>query len=180
MNGSESDSTGVVAPDRRTLVLEAFCATHGRAWTAFARARGLTPRQAEAVTEALRERLAACLEEVMGTAVPAAEAWRYLKEEIAAAAFAAPPPGPLWKEAVRAALERMRINLGIWVDEYGTYEAILGLPERQQEVIVLRYMLDLPSATIAEYLDTTVENVTALAYRGRNRLEQKLRRRSGR
>ncbi|MFJ8444368.1 RNA polymerase sigma factor [Kitasatospora griseola] len=179
-SGTGFSSIEVAVPGRQ-LVFEAFCKTHEAAWKAFALARGLTAKQAAKATGELRTRLWQCWDDVLRRPVPAAEAWKLLKEEIATATATATPqaaPAPAWKKAIRAALHRMKINMGVWIDEYGTYEAILALPERQQETIIMRFMLELPDEVIAEYLDSTVPNVRSNISHGCSRLEQKLKRRS--
>ncbi|WP_033216418.1 RNA polymerase sigma factor [Kitasatospora phosalacinea] len=170
----------VVGQRRDQLTFDAFCETHQRAWLAAARARRLSEEQSRAVVGALRHWLRGEWQMLLREPVPAAEAWKVLKVEIAAAVAAAEAnggagePQEQWRLAIRAAAHRMRLTMRIAEDASGIYAAILALPERQQDVVVLHYALDLPEETVADYLGSTMATVRSNARHARNRLREKL------
>ncbi|WP_404870037.1 RNA polymerase sigma factor [Kitasatospora griseola] len=174
---------GLAAPQRRDqLTFDAFCETHEQAWLAAARACRLSDEQAHAVVDAVRDWLWGDWQMLLREPAPAASAWRVLKEEISRAGLAATAdrdqhgPQDQWRVAIRTAMHRM--HMGFASDVLGTYEAILSLPERQQDVIILRYALDLRDETVAEYLDSTVVTVRSHARHAESRLKEKLARRN--
>ncbi|MGW4378924.1 RNA polymerase sigma factor [Kitasatospora sp. NPDC004531] len=184
----------MAAPQRRDqLTFDAFCETHEQAWLAAARACRLSEERAHAVVDAVRDWLWGDWQMLLREPAPAASAWRVLKEEIARAGLAesaehaesAEQAGPAgsdpedeWRAAIRTAMHRMRLTMEFAPDVNGTYEAILSLPERQQDVIILRYALDLRDETVAEYLDSTVVTVRSHARHATDRLKEKLARRN--
>ncbi|MFD8597313.1 RNA polymerase sigma factor [Kitasatospora sp. NPDC059646] len=176
---------GLMAPQRRDqLTFDAFCETHERAWLATARASRLSDEQARAVVDTVRDQLWGDWQLLLREPVPAASAWRVLKDRIAQADPAAAaadgehgPPEP-WRAAIGAVIDRMRLTLESAPDLHGVDEAIRSLPERQQDVVMLRFALDLPEETVADYLDSTVATVRSQARHARTRLGEKLGRRN--
>ncbi|MFJ5927381.1 RNA polymerase sigma factor [Kitasatospora sp. NPDC092948] len=177
---------GLAVPQRRDqLTFDAFCETHEQAWLAAARACRLSDEQAHAVVDAVRDWLWGDWQMLLREPAPAASAWKVLKDEIARAGTAATACGDdhgdhddqgQWRTAIRTAMHRMHMEFT--PDVPGAYEAILSLPERQQDVIILRYALDLRDETVAEYLDSTVVTVRSNARHAENRLKEKLTRRN--
>ncbi|MFI9785497.1 RNA polymerase sigma factor [Kitasatospora sp. NPDC051984] len=173
----------MAVPQRRDqLTFDAFCETHEQAWLGAARACRLSDEQAHAVVDAVRDWLWGDWQMLLREAAPAASAWKVLKDEIAKAGLAATATGDehwphdQWRVAIRTAMHRMRMEFT--PDVLGTYEAILSLPERQQDVIILRYALDLRDETVAEYLGSTVGTVRSNARHAEDRLKEKLARRN--
>lgn len=60
------------------------------------------------------------------------------------------------------------------LERHGLVAALVRLPRRQQEVVVLRYLADLPERAVAEQLGTTVGSVKQHAHRAMARLRQEL------
>ncbi|MFD7639133.1 RNA polymerase sigma factor [Kitasatospora sp. NPDC059795] len=175
----------MAVPQRRDqLTFDAFCETHEQAWLAAALACRLSEEQAHAVVDAVRDWLWGDWQMLLREPAPAASAWRVLKEEIARAGLAAKAPDSppdlqdQWRAAIRTAIHRMCLSREFDPDVHGTYEALLSLPERQQDVIILRYALDLRDETVAEYLDSTVVTVRSHARHATDRLKEKLARRN--
>jgi RNA polymerase sigma-70 factor (sigma-E family) len=60
------------------------------------------------------------------------------------------------------------------LERHGLVAALVKLPKRQREVVVLRYLADLPEAVVAEQLGTTVGSIKQHAHRATARLRQDL------
>lgn len=60
------------------------------------------------------------------------------------------------------------------LERYGLVAALRRLPRRQREVVVLRYLADLPEAEVAAQLRTSVGSVKTHAHRGLARLRAEL------
>jgi DNA-directed RNA polymerase specialized sigma24 family protein len=177
-----------VAPGSRPrLTFDAFCETHERAWAGFARARRLTKQEAERAVTLMREHLWETWDMALGEPIPASYAWSLLKEamavvtaeRVAISVFQPRVIERTWSEAVRAAADKMAFGMVTWGQQLGVYEAVLSLPERQRDVVILKYCLDLPDERIAEYLNSTQGTVRTIVRQARARLDAKLRRRSG-
>ncbi|MDT0414714.1 sigma factor-like helix-turn-helix DNA-binding protein [Streptomyces sp. DSM 41982] len=166
------------------VTFDAFCETHERAWSGFALARLREEGMAREVVARTRERVQLRWSWLMRQAVPALHAWGFLKEEIVAAlaehqVSADTAPAPDWVESVRGATVRA-LDLA---ESHGSHEelyaAIRRLSERRHDVIVLRYVLNLPDADIADYLNTTETTVRSTASQALNRLARILDGRQG-
>lgn len=64
--------------------------------------------------------------------------------------------------------------LGTALERYGLVESLRRLPRRQREVVVLRYIADLPERRVAEVLRTSVGTVKSQSHRGLARLRAEL------
>ncbi|QKW22372.1 hypothetical protein HUT16_27765 [Kitasatospora sp. NA04385] len=170
----------VVGQRRDQLTFNAFCETYERSWFATAQVRRLSEERARTVVDAVRHLLWGEWQLLLRAPEPAAEAWKVLKVEIARALAVAEAGGSTdepreqWRRAIRTAAERLRLTVRPGQDESGIYEAILSLPEDCQDVVVLRYVLELPEQTVAAYLGSTVGKVRSHARRAGERLQAKL------
>lgn len=70
---------------------------------------------------------------------------------------------PVWALPVDAPVELVELR-----------DALLAIPERQRVVIVLRYLLDLPDADIAESLGCSAATVRSIVHRGLRRMRKEL------
>ncbi|MGK5450981.1 RNA polymerase sigma factor [Streptomyces radiopugnans] len=153
------------APHRRmTLTFDAFHEYHHRVWLRYARTQVGSRTGAETVVEAACAHLLSHWSHVLEQESVPAYAWAVLKERIRewldrdgrapalaeTAAFDAACRGRLLEELLDgtdgadgfAALEN-----GLCL-----YTAIAELPERQHDIVVLRYVLGCPEEDVAEYL----------------------------
>lgn len=60
------------------------------------------------------------------------------------------------------------------LERYGLVQSLRRLPRRQREVVVLRYLADLPEREVASLLDTTVGSVKQHAHRALQRLRAEM------
>ncbi|MCX4744384.1 sigma-70 family RNA polymerase sigma factor [Kitasatospora sp. NBC_01287] len=176
--GPAVDSTGEGAASARLrLSYQVFCELHGRAWLAFARTRIGNLADAELVVAAMKEELAQQWPHALRHPTPAAYAWRLLKShlhqwawhqdevEVEATTFAA---------VIGRFKELAGDSLRSEEDQVGLYGSILALPDRQRDVVILRYVLDLDDLEIAAYLDHPVETVRSNLRHARERLARRL------
>ena len=63
---------------------------------------------------------------------------------------------------------------GLALERHGLVAALTRLPKRQREVVVLRYLADLPEQEVAEQLGTSVGSVKQHAHRATARLRRDL------
>lgn len=126
-------------PDRRLLLtFEAFRATHHHEWLRYARLRAGSPGEALQAVEAACSHLAANWPRVLEQPSVAAYAWAELKKHLAARS-----PSML-------------------------YATVSQLPERQYDVMVLRYALGYEDEQVARLLglgENTVRSLVRLATR---------------
>ena len=126
-------------PDRRLLLtFEAFRATHHREWMRYARLRAGNPVEAFKAVEATCGHLAANWSLALEQPSVAAYAWAILKRHLAARSTAK------------------------------LYASVSQLPERQYDVIVLRYALGYKDKQVARLLglrENTVRSLVRLATR---------------
>jgi RNA polymerase sigma-70 factor (ECF subfamily) len=72
-----------------------------------------------------------------------------------------------WRRARRAPLRVMPADLNASIpDRVDLHRALDGLSDRQREVVILRYLADLPEVTVAEALGCSVSTVKTHAARG--------------
>ncbi|MEV7026742.1 sigma factor-like helix-turn-helix DNA-binding protein [Kitasatospora sp. NPDC093558] len=142
---------------RLRLTFDAFCGTHEPAWTAFARTQ-VGPRgdAAALVVRRTREHLHHNWAFALRQEVPAAYAWRLLKEHLAAWLAAQGEPAAVQTAAMDAAIGAFCRRAGLrpqtLADQLALLGAILALPERQRDAVVLAHCLGLADAEAAEYL----------------------------
>jgi RNA polymerase sigma factor (sigma-70 family) len=72
-----------------------------------------------------------------------------------------------WRKAGRLPRRGLRSELSAPIpDRVDLYRALDGLPARQRQVVVLRFLADLPEVTVAEALGCSVSTVKTHAARG--------------
>jgi DNA-directed RNA polymerase specialized sigma24 family protein len=149
MTDAEQDDPddAAVAPDRGrrlTLTFEAFRATHHKEWLRYARLQTGSPAEARRVVDEACAHLAADWPHVLKQPSVGAYAWDVLKEHIGRRPPAAKSrPGDL-------------------------YVTVSRLPERQYDVMVLRYALGYEDERVARLLgvkENTVRSLVRLAKR---------------
>jgi RNA polymerase sigma factor (sigma-70 family) len=154
-------------PARRlSLTFDAFYDTHHQAWLRFAHLQVGSRAAAEQVVSHAATRLAENWAHVLRQETVQAYAWAVLKEHVAhwLGEHARPPAlveTAAFAAAVRRLLEVSRERFAVLESEIGLYAAISRLPERQYDVIVLRYVLGYPDSEVAGYLgmkDATVRS----------------------
>ncbi|MET8699697.1 sigma factor-like helix-turn-helix DNA-binding protein [Kitasatospora sp. NPDC004723] len=177
-----------VVGDRDRLTFDAFCDTHGRAWTGFARARLRDDAVAHTVVEIAKARVWQEWPRILREQIPPFHAWAILKEEIGACLAELMMNGeplptqthvPGWVQSVRTAAERAHHLLETEGSHEQLYAALRRLSERRHDVIVLRYLLGLPDDQIASYLGTTEANVRSTVRQALDRLAAALGGRRG-
>lgn len=140
--------TGVPAPPAYTLALRtgallvlgfrAFCLRNESRYVQYARARSLEPGRARAVVESVLQALVEQWPRIISSDRPASEAWKVLVPHVAAAA----------RDAEQARSGRGRDTMH------------KALPEKQADVVVLRYRMSLSAAETADLMGLEVPDVT--------------------
>ncbi|MFI9271298.1 sigma-70 family RNA polymerase sigma factor [Kitasatospora sp. NPDC052896] len=161
------------------LTFDAFCQTHERAWTGYARTQVGSVQDAARVVEATKGHLARNWPLVLRQEIPAAYAWRLLKEHVAAWITAFGRPSAL---AETAAFDYVVSRFGGRTDEslrtlpeqIGLCTAISELPERQHDMVVLKYLLDTDDQEIADYLGMSTATMRSHLRQARRRLAKAL------
>ncbi|MFI9274470.1 RNA polymerase sigma factor [Kitasatospora sp. NPDC052896] len=147
------------ADGRLLLTLQAFCETHERAWHGFALTQVGSDQDAALVVAGMKAHLRQRWALALRQEIPATYAWRLLKEHVAAWMLHTGRRQPALLESAVLDTVVRRLRAGRPGDGRrelpegrGLHTAILGLPERQHDVIVLRYVLDMDEEEIAQYL----------------------------
>ncbi|MFE2637775.1 sigma-70 family RNA polymerase sigma factor [Streptomyces scopuliridis] len=182
-----------VSPDgtdhRLALTFDAFDARHHTLWLRYAHTQVGSRAAAETVVDATCARLLGHWPHVLTQESVARYAWALLKEEVAwwlddhdrepalvdTAAFHA---------AVRKLLDHenhenhkkqeKHDQFDVLQREIRLYGAISRLPERQYDVVVLRYVLQVPDEEVAEYMGIEVATVRSHVRHARRRLARHL------
>ncbi|MFD8917844.1 RNA polymerase sigma factor [Streptomyces sp. NPDC059569] len=177
-HGPPVSSDGTV--HRLALTFDAFDARHHTLWLRYAHTQVGGRDAAETVVDATCARLLEHWPHVLTQESVARYAWALLKEEVAwwlddhdrepalvdTAAFHA---------AVRKLLDHeKRDQFDVLQREIGLYRAISRLPERQYDVVVLRYALQVPDEEVAEYMGIEVATVRSHVRHARRRLARDL------
>lgn len=160
--------------DRARTVFEAFYQRHQNTWRHYAFLHTADGRAAEKVADHLTRRLLNCWEEAISAESVERYAWalfkqeldRWLEERDAGSGFVR---ATAFERAVRAYAWNGGIELleeSLWL-----YRAITDLPERQHEVMVLRYVMHLGEEDIAETLGIASASVRSSLRHARNTLE---------
>jgi RNA polymerase sigma factor (sigma-70 family) len=167
-------------PGRRlVLTFEAFHDTYHRAWLRFAHLQVGDRAAAEAIVQDLCTQLACDWTHVLKQGSVQSYAWALLKEHVAfwlyehnrqvalveTAAFAA---------AITRMLRLTRERFAILEGEIGLYAAIARLPERQYDVIVLRYVLGYPDSEVGALLGVKEPTVRSHVRFAKRRLSAEL------
>ncbi|WP_181970574.1 sigma factor-like helix-turn-helix DNA-binding protein [Kitasatospora xanthocidica] len=169
-----NDTSGST-PGRLTLTFDAFCATHERAWTRFVRTQiGHRDGGPELIVAATKNHLQRNWAIALRQEIPAAYAWRLLKEHLAAWRAAQSEPVAVQTAALDAVIDHFRhqarISLENLPERIGLMTAILDLPEKQHDSVVLRYCLDLDDQQAADFLGTPVSTYRSNLRHARRRL----------
>ncbi|MFD7450399.1 sigma factor-like helix-turn-helix DNA-binding protein [Kitasatospora sp. NPDC059827] len=170
-----NDASGTTSGGREALTFDAFCATHERAWLGFVRTQvGHRDGGPELVVAATKEHLRRNWALALRQEIPAAYAWRLLKEHLAAWRAAQAEPVAVQTVAIDAVIDHFRrqarISLETLPERIGLMTAILELPERQHDSVVLRYCLDLDEEQVADFLGTPVATLRSNLRHARRRL----------
>lgn len=179
-----NESDWAVRPRRPQLTFDAFCTQHEPAWRAVASVHLPDQEAVEAAMERTKNILWQDWARMLRMPIPASHAWNVAKEQIGEALVvlhllgllnapsdnAPSDKAPEWDREVRNALTETGHELD---DESGWRElrhAVKGLSERRRDVVLLKFWLDLPDSTIAQYLDTTEANVRSTASQALDRI----------
>ncbi|MEV6977574.1 sigma factor-like helix-turn-helix DNA-binding protein [Kitasatospora sp. NPDC093806] len=165
------------APDgaRLRLTFEAFCDIHERAWAGFARTQvGAHHAAAELVVADMKQHLLRNWAFALRQEIPAAYAWRLLKEHIGSWLDTQSQPAAVQTAAMDAVIadfcRRARWSLENLPEQIGLLSAILGLPERQRDIMILTHCLDLDDDEAAAYLGTPTATLRSNRRHARRRL----------
>lgn len=169
--------------DRRRLLLsfDAFDASHHRLWLRYAHTQAGTREAAQSIVENACRHLLAHWEHALRQQSLTEYAWTVLKEHVAqwlgerglrpqlaeTAAF--------HTAARKALLHELRDEFAVLEGEIGLYAAIGRLPERQYDVIVLRYVLGCSEEEVAGYLGFETATVRSHIRYAKRRLARELR-----
>ncbi|QMU76640.1 sigma-70 family RNA polymerase sigma factor [Streptacidiphilus sp. PB12-B1b] len=170
-----------LAQRRETLTLNAFVTYHHKLWLRYATLQVVDGRQAAQLVRQVCEQLAQEWDEVLLKPSVPQYAWTVLKDHTAAwlGERSRTPVVPDTKE-FRDAISRLLLReatgeFDVLESELGLYGAIAELPERQYDVITLRYAFDMADHDIAATLGITAETVRSHAMRAKRRLAVKLK-----
>ncbi|MFI9363850.1 RNA polymerase sigma factor [Kitasatospora sp. NPDC053057] len=175
--GAERTAVLVESGPRLDLTYAAFCETHEPAWHALALTRIGSPADAVLVVEAVKADLARCWPQVLRFEEPAAYAWRLANRHVGDWVAADEPVEveAVTFAAVIGAFKQVADGLlHSEADEVRLYAAILELPDRQRDVVILRYLLGLHARVIAAYLGRPVATVHSNLRHARERLARRL------
>ncbi|WP_446039586.1 sigma-70 family RNA polymerase sigma factor [Streptomyces sp. SID1121] len=165
---------------RLALTFDAFAAHHHRLWLRYAHTQVGSRPVAETVVESACARLLEHWPHVLLQESVSQYAWAVLKEEVARRQDAHDGPPALVDTAAFDAAARKLLQHGtpdqftVLENEIGLYGAISRLPERQYDVVVLRYVLRVPDEVVAEYLGIEVPTVRSHVRHARRRLAREL------
>ncbi|GAA3001093.1 hypothetical protein GCM10010519_36870 [Streptomyces lactacystinicus] len=162
---------------RLGLAYAAFCETHEPAWHALALTRIGNRSDAELVVGAVKSDLARCWPQVLRFEEPAAYAWRLANRHVSDWVAAEEPvevEAVTFAAVIGAFKQVAKGLLHSEADEVRLYAAILELPDRQRDVVILRYLLGLHVKVIAAYLGRPVATVHSNLRHARERLARRL------
>ncbi|MFJ5226820.1 sigma factor-like helix-turn-helix DNA-binding protein [Streptomyces sp. NPDC088400] len=168
-------------PERRlALTFDAFDAHHHTLWLRYAHTQVGGRAAAETVVDTTCARLLEHWPHVLAQESVARYAWAVLKEEVARWLYEHDlQPVLVDTAAFHAAIRKLllyetRDQFAVLQGEVGLYAAISRLPERQYDVIVLRYVLHVPDEDVAEYMGIEVATVRSHVRHARRRLAKDL------
>ncbi|MDQ1035658.1 RNA polymerase sigma factor (sigma-70 family) [Streptomyces sp. V3I8] len=164
---------------RLMLTFDAFHAYHRKLWMRFAHTQVGSRAAAETVVDAACVRLRRTWPHVLLQDSVPRYAWTVLKEEVhrwLAERNLQPQVGDAaYLTAVqKLLLHEMRDELRVISQEIGLYTAIATLPERQYDVIMLRFLLGKEEAEVAEYLGIDAATVRSHIRHARRSLAKQL------
>ncbi|MBO1415180.1 RNA polymerase sigma factor [Streptomyces sp. FH025] len=184
--GGAAERGGAPGPERAAgegvgprpdLTYAVFCATHEPAWHTLALTRIGSQADAALVVQAVKADLARCWPQVLRFEEPAAYAWRLANRHIGDWVAAEEPVvvEAVTFAAVIGAFKHVADGLlHSEADEVRLYAAILELPDRQRDVVILRYLLGLHVRVIGAYLGRPVATVHSNLRHARERLARRL------
>jgi RNA polymerase sigma factor (sigma-70 family) len=164
---------------RLTLTFDAFHAYHRKLWMRYAHTQVGSSAAAETVVDAACVRLKKAWPHVLLQDSVPRYAWAVLKEEVhrwLADRDLRPQVGDAaYLSAVqKLLLHEMRDELRVISEEIGLYTAIATLPERQYDVVVLRFLLGKDDRETAEYLGIDAATVRSHIRHARRSLAKQL------
>jgi RNA polymerase sigma-70 factor (ECF subfamily) len=168
---------------RRRLMLsfDAFDASHHRLWLRYAHSQAGSREAAEGIVEAACRHLLAHWEHALRQPSLTEYAWTVLKEHVAGwLSERGLRPRLAATAAFHAAqrkvlLHELRDEFAVLEGEIGLYAAIGRLPERQYDVVVLRYVLGCSEEEIAGYLGFETAAVRSHLRYAKRKLARELR-----
>ncbi|MEV0778976.1 sigma factor-like helix-turn-helix DNA-binding protein [Streptomyces sp. NPDC050433] len=171
-------------PDARQgrlgLTFDAFHAYHRELWMRYAHTQVGGRPAAESVVDTACARLKRDWRHVLAQESVPQYAWAVLKEEVHRWLDARGlQPLLVGTAAFHAAVGKLllhgtRDEFAVLENELGLYGAIAGLPERQYDVIVLRFVLGGDEEQVAEYLGIELATVRSHVRHARRRLAREL------
>ncbi|NDZ77548.1 hypothetical protein G3I19_03220 [Streptomyces sp. SID10853] len=188
--------TAGLSARRLHMVCEAFCAEHHEEWQSYASLQVGESATAHALVRELRARLTLHWEHALRQESVEGHAWKIFKEiifewlderglEPALSRIAAPTgvyenilgtcdpsaPGPEpVREMRETGMEEAREPGETREPRCGLYAAIAGLPERQYDVLLLRYVLEYDEARTAFLMGVPQETVRSQVRHAKRRL----------
>jgi RNA polymerase sigma factor (sigma-70 family) len=157
---------------------DAFYEIHEESWLRFAYAQTGSREAAEHVVDAVTAHLSDSWEHVLRQQHVGRYAWavlktvieRWLNDHDARPAFIETSTF----DRVAAAMNYSKEQFGVMEESLGLYTAILSLPERQYDVIILRYVLGYPDRRVAFLLGIDPTTVRSHVRFAKQRLARQL------
>ncbi|MGW0828623.1 sigma-70 family RNA polymerase sigma factor [Streptomyces sp. NPDC002845] len=162
--------------EKLPLDFEAFHRMHRPAYVRWAKTYLNNRADAEEAVDWAFEQLLVAWPEVLAKESPAAYAWQVMKNRTADVARARGRREALVDTAAfeTAALREAVDPIGQLEESMCLYQAIQALPERQRDVIVLRFSHGLSAFEAADHLGITPAAVRSIARYARRRLQEAL------
>lgn len=165
------DDLAAVLPDTFT----AFYSLHHKVYLRYAHLQLDSRPEAELVVEDVFVQLATMWPHVLQQPTVDGYAWAVLKEEVARRLEVQGRGVALVETAAFAAARReSRTTFAVLESSLGLYAAIARLPERQYDVIVLRFVLGYPMRQVAALMGVTYGTVRSHVRGARRRLARDL------
>lgn len=164
---------------RLALTFDAFHAYHRKLWMRFAHTQVGSRAAAETVVTAACVRLKNTWPHVLTQDSVPRYAWMVLKEEVHRWLTERDLQPQVGDAAYLTAVQKLllheiRDELRVISQEIGLYAAISTLPERQYDVIMLRFLLGMEEAEVAEYLGVDGATVRSHIRHARRSLAKQL------
>ncbi|SCK52162.1 sigma-70 family RNA polymerase sigma factor [Streptomyces sp. WMMB 322] len=169
--------------ERRRLMLsfDAFDTSHHRLWLRYAHTQAGSREAAQRIVEDACRHLLAHWEHALRRQSLTGYAWTVLKEHVAAWLAERGLRPQLAETAAfhtavrRVLLDELRDEFAVLEGEMGLYAAIVRLPERQYDVVVLRYVLGCSEEEVADCLGFETATVRSHIRYAKRRLARELR-----
>jgi RNA polymerase sigma factor (sigma-70 family) len=170
-----------LARRREALTLSGFVTFHHKVWLRYAEIQLTSTEQAGQLVRGVCEQLSQEWDHVLRQPSVPQYAWAVLKDHTAdwLGARGRTPVVPHTR-AFRHAICLLLVHehagvFDLLEGELGLYGAIADLPEREYDVITLRYAYDVTDETIAAYLGITTDTVRSHVMRAKARLASRLK-----